>query len=344
MAAGVTRSRGRITMRGFVSPLPVLLLCAVGACSRPEPAASAITACYSGTEATSSAVPYAAEQGYFDRNGLQVELLFANGGSAAVATLLSGQSQICQMSGPSVVSAAQAGEDLVVVAGIVNTAPFTLVTHPSITAPNQLVGKTVASPAGGGSYELGLRLYLSQLGVPFDQVGFAPLGSQAAVVAAMESGAVAAALQVPPESTGLLASGFTELALPSDRRPAFQHIALVTRREYLASHRPTVRAYVRAVAEAIAAMKQDESGAIAVMAKYRKLDPVAQREGLLDAYRTIVQRVFSTVPAPSLDGVAFIISQSPARPGARAVSAADLVDTSIVDELRREGLFRDAPP
>jgi NitT/TauT family transport system substrate-binding protein len=302
-----------------------------------------MTACYSGTDAAQSALLYAADNGFFARNGLKVDVLFANGGSASVATLLSGQSQICQMSGASVVSAAQAGEDLVVVAGIVNSAPFKLIAAPSITRPEQLIGQTVASPAGGGSYELGLRLYLSSIGVPFEEVRFAPLGSQPAVIAAMQAGAVVAALQLPPESETLLSQGFIEIPFGANVPPAFQHIGLVTRKSYLATHRQAMLTFVRTVAEAIAAMKHDEAGATAVIAKYRRLDPVAQRVGLLAAFRDIVQGAFASTPAPTLDGMQFIISQSPPAPGARTVAAADVVDPSLVIELEKAGAFRTRP-
>ncbi len=338
------RRRPSVVRVRTCSVLLVAMMAALSACAGRTLPDTTLTACYSGTDASSSAVLYAADHGFFDRNGLHVTLLFANGGSAAVATLLSGQSQICQMSGANVVPAAQAGEDLVLVAGIVNTTPFRLIAAPTITRPEQLVGQTFASPAGGGSYELGLRLQLSSIGVPFEQVKFAPLGSQAAVIAAMQAGAVAAALQIPPESTELLAQGFVDVPFGTAARPAFQHIGLVTRKAYLQAHRATVLAYVRAVGQAIAAMKNDEPGTSAVIAKYRRLDPVAQKASLALAHREIVQGVFASVPMPSVEGVSYIISQSPPAPGARHVTAADVVDTSVVEELERTGAFSGAAP
>ncbi len=340
MASGVTvrPNRSRVGLGTRVA-LVAALLASLPACAGRAVPDGTVTTCYSGTDAPSSAVLYASDRGFFERNGLRATLLFANGGSAAVATLLSGQSQICQMSGASVVPAAQAGEDLVVVAGIVNITPFKLIAARQFTRPEQLVGQTFSSPAGGGSYELGLRLHLSSIGVPFEQVKFAPLGSQAAVIAAMQIGAVAAALQVPPESAELLAQGFVEVPFGAGARPAFQHIGLVTRKAYLKTHRATVLAYVRAVGQAIAAMKVDEPGTSAVIAKYRRLDPVAQRASLAIAHRELVQGVFATVPAPTLAGMEYIISQSSPPPGARRVTAADVVDTSVVAELERAGAF-----
>lgn len=339
------RSLGARVVRfaGLATVLAAALTTGAACAARPV-SDRTVTACYSGTDATSSAVLYAADHDFFARNDLQVTLLFANGGSVAIATLLSGQSQICQMSGANVVPAAQAGEDLVVVAGIVNTTPFKLIAAPTMARPEQLVGQTFASPAGGGSYELGLRLHLASIGVPFGQVKFAPLGSQAAVMAAMQAGAVAAALQVPPESAELLAQGFVDVPFGSAARPAFQHIGLVTTKRYLQAHRATVLAYVRAVGQAIAVMKTDEPGTSAVIAKYRRLDPVAQKASLAVAHREIVQGLFAAVPAPTVEGMAYIISQSPPAPGARRVTPADVVDTSVVAELKGAGAFSGPRP
>ena len=326
-----------------------LVLCLVASgCTAPDtpgPAPlAALTSCHSGTDSTSSAVLYASDFGFFRKHGLDVTLVYANGGAASVATLLSGQAQICQMSGANVVSAARAGEDLVVVAGLVNTTPFTLIAAPSLGGARGLAGQTVASPAGGGAYELGLRLHLASHGISFEQVRFAPLGSQPAVIAAMEAGHVGAALQVPPESSLLLSRGFVEVPFGNSLPPAFQHIALVTRKAYLQANRPAVTAYVRAVAEAIAAMKGDEAGFIAVAAKHRKLDPVAQHDDLVVAHREIVVGRMEAVPAPTLAGMDYIVRNTPAAPGARAITAADLIDGSVVEDLVRTGAIGTARP
>ncbi len=340
MAAGVTPGRRMLTRRNDVlARLALLVCCALPACAGRPGSDTTLSSCYSGADAPSTAVLYASDHGFFGRNGLQVTMVFANGGAASVATLLSGQTPICQMSGANVVAAAQAGEDVVIVAGIVNSTPFTLMTAPSITRPEQLVGRTLASPAAGGSYELALRLYLSSLGVPFDQVKYTPLGSQLAVVAAMQAGEVAGALEVPPDTQELRARGFVDMPFGPNAPRAFQHIALVTTRRYVEAHRSVVLAYVRAVGEAIAAMKQDEAGAIRTIAKYRRLDPVAQKDALAAAYRDVVLARFESVPTPSLEGMSYIISQLPPAPGARTITAADVVDPSIVAELQQAGAF-----
>ena len=73
------------------------------------------------------------EAGIFRKHGLDVELLFIPGGPTAVAALLSGEVPITVVGGPAVVSSNLAGSDLVMIAGIVNTFAFQIVTVKPIT-------------------------------------------------------------------------------------------------------------------------------------------------------------------------------------------------------------------
>ena len=67
------------------------------------------------------------EAGIFKKHGLDVELLFIPGGPTAAAALMSGEVPITVVGGPAVVSSNLAGSDLVMIAGIVNTFAFQIV-------------------------------------------------------------------------------------------------------------------------------------------------------------------------------------------------------------------------
>ena len=84
------------------------------------------------------------EAGIFKKLGLDVELLFIPGGPTAVAALLSGEVPITVIGGPAVVSSNLAGSDLVMIAGIVNTFAFQIVTVKPITSYQQLKGNDSA--------------------------------------------------------------------------------------------------------------------------------------------------------------------------------------------------------
>ena len=101
------------------------------------------------------------EAGIFKKHGLDVELLFIPGGPTAAAAMLSGEVPIAVVGGPAVVSSNLAGSDLVMVAGIVNTFAFQIVTVKNITAYQQLKGKRLGVNRFGASPDVAARFALS---------------------------------------------------------------------------------------------------------------------------------------------------------------------------------------
>ena len=85
------------------------------------------------------------DAGLFKKNGLDVSLLFIPGGPTAAASMLAGEVQAVAMAGPAVVSSNLGGTDLVMIAGIVNTFAFQVITVKGITSPSQLRANAWAS-------------------------------------------------------------------------------------------------------------------------------------------------------------------------------------------------------
>src|SRR5215472_12922627 len=82
----------------------------------------------------------AKESGIFRDNGLDIELVYFRGGTTAMMALLSRETPISEVAGPSVVSANLRGTDVVIIAGGVVTADQWLVARPEIKTADQLKG------------------------------------------------------------------------------------------------------------------------------------------------------------------------------------------------------------
>src|SRR5262249_61259833 len=91
------------------------------------------------------------ELGIFQINGLDVQLVYFRVGTTAMIALLSRETPISEIAGPSVVSASLRGTDVVLIAGGVVTSDQSLVTRPDIKAAEQLKGGSVATSVYGGS-------------------------------------------------------------------------------------------------------------------------------------------------------------------------------------------------
>src|ERR1700740_2104256 len=87
----------------------------------------------------------AKESGIFRNNGLDVQLVYFRGGTTAMMALLSRETPISEIAGPSVVSASLRGTDVVLIAGGIVTSDQSLVTRPEIKTAEQLKGGSVAT-------------------------------------------------------------------------------------------------------------------------------------------------------------------------------------------------------
>ena len=141
------------------------------------------------------------EAGIFRKHGLDVELLFIPGGPTAVAALLSGEVPITVVGGPAVVSSNLAGSDLVMIAGIVNTFAFQIVTVKPITSYPQLKGKRLGVNRFGASPDVAARFALKHMGIDPKEITILQLGEQSTRLTAMMAGQLEAAVFLPPITT-----------------------------------------------------------------------------------------------------------------------------------------------
>ena len=93
--------------------------------------------------------------------------------------------------------------------------------------------------------------------------------------------------------------------------------------------------------EAVALMKKDKPGTIAILAKYLLLDSVADAASLEAAYAILVQKYMESVPYPTLEGIQSEIAiLATENPQVANLTPEDVVDLSIVRELEESGWFQ----
>jgi NitT/TauT family transport system substrate-binding protein len=285
---------------------------------------------------------YAVEKNLFAKYGLDVTVSVMESGSQAVATLISGSAQLCQISGPAVVYGAVAGADVAIVGGLVNTYVYSLMVPASIRSPLDLQGKAVAISAPGSAADSAMRLALSSIGLrPGVDVTLLSIGRQGERMAAMEAGYVSGTLLTDPDAILARNNGFHALVDMSTMGLPDLHTGIVTTKAMIKSDRAIVVNFMKAFAESIFLIKSDKKATLPVMSKLFALDLHKDAGVLSETYEGLIKSKMVDIPYPSLEGVeALLAGIVKDNPDAARYRPEDIADPSIVHELEEEGFLR----
>ena len=299
-----------------------------------------LTVCYSSISAHQSVGHYALENGIFERYNLDVELVYIEGGSTAATALISGDADFCIIAGSAVVNAAVAGEDLRIIAGLVNTYIYSLIVQPDIQSAEDLRGKTFAISDFGGSSDTATRVILANLGIDPEEVTIVPIGGTSSRLAAMETGEITASVVTPPSTIQAVEAGFVEFVRMADLNDPYQHTTIATSDSLIQSDRTTVLNFLRAVNDAVWSMKHDEAGVIETVSREMELDPVEDKAALQEAFEVTVTSYLPFPTYPTTEGVQVLLDTLVLENEAAALfSPAMILDTSLLDDLESEGFF-----
>lgn len=300
-----------------------------------------VNVCNSAASGTQIVTVYALEKGVFARHGLDVTLISINSGSRAVAALLSGSVQICQIAGSAVTYAAISGADVVMVGGLINGYMYSLMVSANIRSASDLKGKAVAVSASGSASETAVRIALRTLGLQPDRdVAILSIGNQAERLAALDAGYVVGTLIGFPETIVARQRGLhTLLDLSTLDLPNLQ-TGVATTKAFLKSDRATVLNFMKALTEAVFLVKRDRQGTMAVLGKNMHLDLQKDAAALEETYDVLYRRKLADIPYPTLEGIdAELAEIARENPAAARFRPEEIADRSIVRELQTSGFF-----
>jgi NitT/TauT family transport system substrate-binding protein len=263
-------------MRAIILALSLLTLSLA-----PAEAATKIRVMYTAVSGYSSAY-IAKDQGFFQKRGLDVDLILAPQGGAIIEGLVSGSAEIGTPTPTVFLQAVDSGLDMVAIAAT-NAFPeksksgVLARSEASIHSAQDLIGKKVGVPGINGLLDVVFRKWLADKGidtkkVTYVEASFPQMGDM------LRSGTVDAVVAVDPfyarivdSKAGYLVDNYTSV-LP-DGTIASVYCATG---KWAAEHTDAVKSFQGALAEA-AAFSKDDAHAAAVqesIARYTKL-PVA---------------------------------------------------------------------
>jgi NitT/TauT family transport system substrate-binding protein len=277
------------------------------------------------------------DAGLFNKNGLDANLIFIPGGPTAAAAMVAGEVQAVAMAGPAVVSSNLAGSDLVMIAGIVNTFAFQLVTVKDIRSPGQLKGKRLGVNRFGAAPDVAARYALKHLGVDARDMTILQLGEQSTRLAAMKAGQLEAAILLPPITTMAQQDGMNVLLDMSDLGAEFQITGLASSRSFVTQKKSSALKLMRALVEGIHYYKTRKKESMAIIAKYMR---TADMEAVRATYEYFADRIVPKKPYPSIKGVKALLELAAKdKPEAANVPPERFVNLSLLKELDESGFI-----
>ena len=270
----------------------------------------------------------------FEKNGLDVEVLYLE--SALVQrALIAGNIAFGEMTGSLMAAPRLQGADLVMVAGFLNHLLYRLVVRPEIKTVADLKGKRIGVSRFGAGADRATRLLLTKLGLyPEKDVVLIQIGGGPTRIAALSAASIDATILEPPDHKRLQESGMRVLANMEEMRIPFQHTGLVTTRSQIAQSPDLARRVVKSFVEGIQLMITNPEVSKRAFRKYMRLQ---QERELDDAYQVLLG-FMPRKPYPTLEGFKAVLAELAEQiPAAKIADPKDFVDTRFLEEFDRSG-------
>jgi len=265
-------------------------LVAAGAPAAAPPARAADTVIV-GTVGSASAnlwpVFIGINKGLFAEKDIRIDLVYVQSSAAMIQQLTAGSLEVTMSTGlVDPIRAIEKGSPIAIVRFESQSPPYALLAKPAVKTFRDLKGKTISV---GGAKDI-TRIYVERMLAPsgvmpgdFDMVY---AGATSARAAALQSGAVDAAILLPPYNFQAVARGFNELGLTVDFAPELPFSGTVVSVPWANGHKAILARLLDAHAKAVAWFEDDRNRpeAVAMMVTASGLKP-DEVEKAYDFYR-----------------------------------------------------------
>jgi NitT/TauT family transport system substrate-binding protein len=293
---------------------------------------------YTATSPYQAALIIAQQTGIFKKHGLDPTLILTAGGSLGFQAMMGGDVAMVMADGSAAVNSNLAGADVVIIASLLNTFPYSLISVPEIKKVDQLVGGKVAISRFGSATDMSVRMSLAKVGLnPDKDVTILQIGTQTQRFAALQTKNVQATIITPPFTLTARKLGYNTLIDMAQLNIPFLLTALLTRKSFIKAQRDTVASVVAALADAVHYYKREKEPTIKILSKYLQ---TTDREALEETYKEIALKVLPEKLYATLPGIQTILDElAPKNPKAKNSKPEDFVDMSFVKKLDDEGYF-----
>jgi len=277
----------------------------------------------------------------YAKHGLDVNIIRTST-SAAVQAMLGGSMQISTGSGAAafVTATLEGSPPFVLVSSWINVFPYTVMAHKDIKKPEDLKGKTGHIGAPFGTIpDVALRFALTKLGLnPEKDVKLIQIArpDAANIIAQMEKGDVQFGPLAPPFDRIAEKRGFRPLISLPDLGIPWQNNGEWVQKSYLSRNRDTVLRFVRAIADAMKIYFEQKEKTVNYLTEFLG----SSREDTEYAYQAF-SKWADRLPKPKVEGQRTTLEAiKKTAPKAASADPTAFIDTSLIDQLVKEGYFK----
>ena len=324
-----------MTIRSIACTL--FILCSFCADESRAPAADKINFIYTARVMSQSYPWIAHEAGLFKKYELEVPLIFVTAGAPAVATILSGDSEVTQQGAAALARPFVLGNrDIVFIGGIKSLLTHSIIAKAEIKRAQDLKGKRIGVSRIGSNPHYFAVQALRHFGIESREVSYVQAGGAPETLAALVAQGIDAAVLTVPTDAQALKLGYHYVIYGPDLNIAYAATTFNTRRSLLSKKGPIIGRFMRAMAEAAKIMHTDREFVYKVMEKYLRIDD----RKLLEASYNVEIKALEPRLAMKPEGFQSALDEIAAtEPRAKTVKPQEMIDNRYLDEMDRSGFF-----
>jgi NitT/TauT family transport system substrate-binding protein len=296
----------------------------------------ALTLGYSGVGLTTDLRRVIERDKVWEKHGVMVKAIYFNSGSLMAQAMAGGSITASDSDLPAMLNLAVSGvSDMKTIAVTINRLEHIFVSRKNITKPEELRGKRIAVSRLGSASDLVTRMVLRTWKVdPEKEVTVLQAGNTPTRMSALTAGHVDAALISPDSLHKVLATGCCRVLADLSELPLdFARFGVIVPTALLKSQRDMLRRLLMGYIEGIHLFKTRPKLAYAVLEESGIKDPAVQK----DIYDRLAKSL-REYPVPEPNGIQGAMD-SLTHPNAKTTKPAALIDTSILEEIKKSGFI-----
>jgi ABC-type nitrate/sulfonate/bicarbonate transport system substrate-binding protein len=288
-----------------------------------------------------SALFVAKDQGFFEEQGLDPQIVQVSSGPIAMSALAAGDANFYAAAATGATLGSVAGGlDAVFIGGLINKLDGYVMVSPKIQSPVDLKGKTLGVQSIGGGLWMFTMMALDHWGLDLkrDKIQLRVIGDQPVIAQALATGTVDGAFlsytfgKVAERHGSRILADIAKVDIP------YQGTGILARRSFVDKSPELVEKSLRALIKAVAFIKEAENkpAVMRTLAKWLRLSRLQDAEGGYETINVLYNRNLLPTKEGLLNSLR-ILSNVDAKFARLKVD--DLVDDRIARKLEKEGGF-----